>query len=153
MKKLTFLFVTLLAFAVSSCGGYDEKTTERLIDRYNDSEELSSDDIATAIDQCNGMIDIIEAKLEEIKEMVDGTDSQAEKAIDMLDEFQDGDNDVQINLGKLAAALDGCDRRDLIKGDNKKEYKELQRRLEKVGRLYEKAKKATRRAERRLYDD
>lgn len=144
MKKLTLFLMSLVAFTLVSCGsGYNEKTCDDLIYKYDEKDKLTTDDYAEAIRQCDAILDEYESQLDKVERLVKNKD---EEAIDLWDELEDGTMTEQ--LSKLGSILEQSD----LKGDNKKALKALEKKAKNISKKEDKIETKVRRLKRRLDD-
>lgn len=128
----------IFTLALTSCSSYNEKTCEDLIDKYDDKGKLNDKDLAEAIKQCDAMLDNINSQLEKIQTKASNKDDDA---IDLFEEFDESTMLEQFN--RLYSILQYSD----LKGENKKSFKELEKKSDKVERVYKKARKKVRKLE------
>lgn len=144
MKKLTLFLMSLVAFTLVSCGsGYNEKTCDDLIYKYDEKGKLTTDDYAEAIRQYSAILDEYESQLDKVERLVKNKD---EEAIDLWDELEDGTMTEQ--LSKLGSILEQSD----LKGDNKKALKALEKKAKNISKKEDKIETKVRRLKRRLDD-
>ncbi len=144
MKKLSLLLILFAALAATSCSsGYDEKTCDDLIEKYDDKGKLNTEDLAEAISQCGAIGNEYDSRLNDIMSRFESDDeSEQEKALDDYYELL-YKSDLARHDRKLYDILEKTD----LKGDNKKAYKELQRQIKSKQRewkkIHRKAEKLT----------
>lgn len=137
MKKLTILLLGLFALTVTSCGpSYNEKVCDDLIEKYDDKGKLSSDDLAEAIRQCNAMLTEFDSQLDKIATLAKEKD---DNAIDLWDDMKDGTMMEQFE--KLYYILSNTE----LKGENKKAFKEFEKRSNDLEKNYDRTRKKVRR--------
>lgn len=141
MKKIKYLFIAALAIAISACTpGYNPEKCEEIIEKSDDGKKLNEDDINTALAQCEVITSTIENQLEKCISLAK---NKNDKAIDLFYEIQDDDEDMVDNYRKLKYALSDA----RLKGEQKTQYKDLEKRWEKIFKNYEKAHEKVRKLE------
>lgn len=135
MQKLTIIMLSLVALIATACGSkYNEKTCEDLCEKINDGKKLTNDDYAECIKQCEAILKELQSHLEAIKAKAEDKD---DKAIDLWDDF-DTDNEEMIeHFRTMYNALEYAD----LKGENKTNFKELEKLKKEVDRLWERTRK------------
>lgn len=135
MQKLTIIMLAFVAMIATACGSkYNEKTCEDLCKKINDGKKLTNDDYAECIKQCEAILKELQSHLEAIKAKAEDKD---DKAIDLWDDF-DTDNEEMIeHFRTMYNALEYAD----LKGENKTNFKELEKLKKEVDRLWERTRK------------
>lgn len=135
MKKLTIIMLSLVALIATSCGSkYNEKTSEDLCEKINDGKKLTEDDYAEWIKQCTAILNDVKSRLEAIKAKADDKD---DKAVDMWDDFKDDTEDMLTHYNTMYYELSNAD----LKGENKANFKELEKLNKEVDRLWDRTRK------------
>lgn len=148
MKKLTLFLMSLVAFTLVSCGsGYNETTCDDLIYKYDEKGKLTTDDYAEAISQYSAILDELDSRLDKIEALAESND---EEALDLWDGIEDETIAEQFNA--LDRILGNAHSAGEIKGENKKAFKALEKKINKFEKKGEKVEKKLRRLKRRLDD-
>ena len=135
MKKLTIIMLSLVALIATSCGSkYNEETCEDLCEKINDGKKLTEDDYAECIKQCTAILNDVKSRLEAIKAKADDKD---DKAVDMWDDFKDDTEDMLTHYNTMYDELSNAD----LKGENKANFKELEKLNKEVDRLWDRTRK------------
>lgn len=123
MQKLTIIMLAFVAMIATACGSkYNEKTCEDLCEKINDGKKLTDDDYAECIKQCEAILKELQSHLEAIKA----------KAEDM-----DDTDDMLTHYNTMYYELSNAD----LKGENKTNFKELEKLDKEVDRLWKRTRK------------
>lgn len=135
MQKLTIIMLAFVAMIATACGSkYNEKTCEDLCEKINDGKKLTNDDYAECIKQCEAILKERQSHLEAIKAKAEDKD---DKAIDEWEDFNDDTADMLTHYNTMYDELSNAD----LKGENKTNFKELEKLDKEVDRLWERTLK------------
>lgn len=135
MQKLTIIMLAFVAMIATACGSkYNKKTCEDLCEKINDGKKLTNDDYAECIKQCEAILKELQSHLEAIKAKAEDKD---DKAIDLWDDFDTDNEEMFEHFRTMYNALEYAD----LKGENKTNFKELEKLDKEVDRLWERTRK------------
>lgn len=135
MQKLTIIMLAFVAMIATACGSkYNEKTCEDLCKKINDGKKLTNDDYAECIKQCEAILKELQSHLEAIKAKAEDKD---DKAIDEWEDFEDDTADMLTHYNTMYYELSNAD----LKGENKTNFKELEKLKKEVDRLWKRTRK------------
>lgn len=136
MKIFKLLSVAVIALLASSCGSsYDADKCDEIIDKFGDKEKLTEKDHKVALEQCDAILSYYEKNVEKLLSLAKDKD---DKALELFDEAYDENLDMMVNL----SALYGILQNEKLKGDQKTTLKDIEKRIQKLGKEEEKAYKS-----------
>lgn len=117
MKQLfLILSVVVLAFGLTSCGGYDLKKCEQLQEKIQSGDDLTQDDYAEMISQAQALNAYLCGIADKMADVKDGDDFQT-----LSEESAEQGNYYQ----KFVNRLESAEMMDELEGANVDAYKEL----------------------------
>lgn len=147
MKIFKIIAVALIAFTISACGSsYNEDKCAEIIEKAQDGKRLKEKDYNIALKQCDAILTHFEDAVEKIIKLAKKKD---DKAVDLYEEI-DEEEEMGNNLWALYGILDN----GKLKGDQKKEFKALEKRVKKFQKDAQKATQLVHKLDSNVgYDD